>query len=175
MTMETQGWRPWSPYIAVGTGLLIVGGIIGGAAYPRTSSDGTTSGSTALVVFGSIIGAVGFAVLLVGLIALGVNLAQRNPVEPAAGFGRPQPAEPTSGAPQTDPADLRSDPDPFAPHRGDSLSVAEVRRACEFGASQTALRRLVNKSAREGRMTDQDRAMAEALLIEARRRPMGRH
>jgi hypothetical protein len=71
---------------------------------------------------------------------------------------------------QLDPASLATDSDPFAVHPGDGQGVAEVRRACEMGASDPALRRLINDIASRSGFSVDERIMAEALFVECQRR-----
>jgi hypothetical protein len=74
--------------------------------------------------------------------------------------------------PQTDPTGLASDPEPFAPHEGDSRVVAELRRACALNASPRALRKIVREAQDTGPTAEGDRAMLEALIAESLRRPL---
>jgi hypothetical protein len=168
---DTRVSRPWLPYLGGGTALIVIGELIVGAA--RSSpADGVSAGERHAEVFGSIVVTIGIVVALVGVIALGVSVALAGrgiDPQPIAEDHEPGPA---LRPPQSDPDGLAEDPDPFAPHAGDSAVVADVRRACGYGARQVAIRRIIKQAARAGQLNDVDRPMVEGLLAESERRTL---
>jgi hypothetical protein len=134
--------------------------------------------STGAVV-GALIGWVGFWIMVVGLIALAVKYvipegaAVAAAAAAALAAGPADVRSPRVAPAQNDPAEVASDPTPFIPHDSDSSVIAEVRRACGRGSRRSTVQRIINKASREGRLTEHDRDMAEAILVEAIRRPLG--
>jgi hypothetical protein len=178
---QSESRHAWVPYLVGGVLLIVLGEIFIGAAHSasagvvqQTSIGPVTTPNRSMEVFGGIVVAIGGVVALVGVVALGVTVALTGlglaamPVRNIPGLRAPVllPA-------QNDPSELPLDPDPFAPHAGDSTVVADVRRACGSGARDYAVRRIINKAERSGQLSDADRAMVDGLLTESTRRPLG--
>jgi hypothetical protein len=169
----TSSTEPWAVWVLSGLGVQIIGAVIGATAWLGNDSSGFNRHSALGAWLGAIVGVLGFWVMVVGVVALGVKVALGARLD---AMPWPDPGAPMSmrvgprGPSQPDPASLAADSDPFAVHPGDAKAVAEVRRACEMGATDTALRRLINQLARTHGFTDDERIMAEALFVERQRR-----
>jgi hypothetical protein len=172
VTTSEPDKRAWLPYLGFGAALVVIGEIIVGAARSNASG-GLTSGERHAEVFAAVIMTIGAIFVLVGVIALGVTVALSGlglGLQPATDE---EPAPPVMRPAQSGPDELVLDPDPFAPHVGDSDVVARVRRGCAQGSRPMAIRRAVTTAARAGQVSDADRSMVEGLLAESARRPLG--
>jgi hypothetical protein len=163
------------PSWLIGTGFAVQ--LIGGAMVAVELSDRAkvaqgvrSAGNYRLgwVLVGAVIGWIGLWIALLGVIAFAARfLAYRD--APAAA---PTPARWRPGPPQVDPADVKLDPRPFIKHDDDTQVVADVRRACGSGVRRSGIQRIVARAEREGRLTDHDRVMVQALIDEASKRPL---
>jgi hypothetical protein len=174
---DVAGGKPWIALIASGAILEGVGGLIIGLAFNYSTTDPVDGGSHASVpalTIGSIVAAIGFAVLLLGLIALGVYLGTRHlygrlPMteKPAT---RPVTSRPGSGSGQQG-----DDRTMFQATEGDSPVVAQVRamylNGAQFAlkATTASVRRITNRAQHRGQLSPADRAEIESMIVEAHR------
>lgn len=156
----------------IGAGVVaqLVGGAMVAVAWSDRSKVAIGAGDYKLdqLFAGTLIVWVGFWVALIGVIAIASRfLAYRDVAATASGPVRWRP-----GPPQLDPADVAADRRPFIKHEDDSQVVADVRRACGRGVRPAGLQRIISKAASEGRLNDNDRVMVQALIDEAKLRPL---
>jgi hypothetical protein len=172
---EVPGGKPWIHLIGGGLVLQVIGGILIGFGISSGSdqSPGETShGGVATLVLGSISAWIGFVLLLVGLIAVGVYLGTRH----LAGWrpGTDGPA-PRPGVSRDAMFEVAGDRAAFTPNEGDSPVVAQIRSMYLTGAqfalkaTTASVRRITSRAERRGQLTDADRAEIEAMIVEAHR------
>jgi hypothetical protein len=137
--------------------------------------DSTSHAGVATVAVGSVIAWVGFAVLLVGLIAVGVYLGTRHlygglPATEGAAVGPAAP--PQAGWSQAGGGDGTM----FEAQGTDSPVVAQVRAMYLNGApfalkaTTASVRRIMNRAERRRQLSEADREQIESMIADAHRR-----
>jgi hypothetical protein len=153
------------------------GGLIIGLAFNASSPDSFDGGShvsVAALTIGSIVAGIGFAVLLVGLIALGVYLFTRHLYGRLPATEQPAASRP-AGSPVAEPAQQRDDRTAFQATEGDSPVVAQVRamylNGAQFAlkATTASVRRITNRAQHRGQLSQADRAEIESMIAAAHR------
>lgn len=169
--VRSKAERLWTRFTTIGITLQVVGGLVIYWALTNQVQPGASNDHGVGVVLGVIIGGLGLWAFMAGLVLAGVAVSM------GSTLGWPSLGEPSRPVPvgpaQSDPAQLVDDPSPFVRHEGDSVIVAQVRRALVLGKSRSAVRRIVEKAERQKPLSATDRAMVEGLIVESQRRPLG--
>jgi hypothetical protein len=151
-----------------GIALQVLGGLI--AYWSLTGQLGSAEHVVNHAFVGGIIAVLGLWALRIGVVMRGVALAL---AEAAGDRAEPSTLHMPLAPAQDDPARVATDPAPFTAHAEDSQVVADVRRALLLARRPSAVSRIVAKAAQEGRLSDNDRAMVDALVADRQRRATG--